>query len=235
MKNPTYASTKFLLAALGLAFVKAGQVLVEESSKLDAMDAELDDGPTAPATPAPVAQITAADITAAPRDKNGLPWDERIHSGNKTQNQDGSWKKRKGVDDAIVDAVTAELRAITGTAAPAPVADAAPAPVADAAPAPVAIPAPPAPIAVAVPVPVIAAPVIAAPAPAPAATPYTELCDFLAKNTGDGHALNNDWTAKYFEVNGTTLPALATDLDKSAKLLENLRATLASAGIAEVK
>ena len=40
MKNDTFASTKFLLAALGLAFVKAGQVLVEESSKLDAMDAE---------------------------------------------------------------------------------------------------------------------------------------------------------------------------------------------------
>ena len=39
MKNDTFASTKFLLAALGLAFVKAGQVLVEESNKLDAMDA----------------------------------------------------------------------------------------------------------------------------------------------------------------------------------------------------
>lgn len=49
-------------------------------------------------------------------DKNGLPWDERIHAGTKALNGDDTWKKRRGVDDATVAAVTAEL---TG-AAPAP-------------------------------------------------------------------------------------------------------------------
>lgn len=227
MKNDTFASTKFLLAALGLAFVKAGQVLVEESSKLDAMDAELD-GPTVavsvPTAAAP--QITAADIANAQRDKNGLPWDERIHSGSKTINADGTWKKRKGVSDTIVDAVTAELRATCGLAAPAASNDGLLTGTGAASPpmAAITVPAPPA----------IAVPTVIAP-PAPVSTPYTQLCDFLAKNTGDAHALNDAWIAKFFEVNGTTLPALATDLDKSDKLLATLRETLTTAGITEVK
>lgn len=43
-------------------------------------------------------------------DADGLPWDERIHSGNHGLNKDGTWRKRKGVDAAIVQTVTAELR-----------------------------------------------------------------------------------------------------------------------------
>lgn len=57
-------------------------------------------------------------------DKNGLPWDERIHAGTKALNADGTWKKRRGVDDATVAAVTDEL---TG-AAPAPTPEPTPAP-----------------------------------------------------------------------------------------------------------
>lgn len=49
-------------------------------------------------------------------DKNGLPWDERIHAGTKALNADGTWKKRRGVDDATVAAVTAELMNIKGEA-----------------------------------------------------------------------------------------------------------------------
>lgn len=72
-------------------------------------------------TPAPVPQPEPQDDeptndTPPATDKNGLPWDERIHAGTKALNADGTWKKRRGVDDATVAAVTAEL---TG-AAPAP-------------------------------------------------------------------------------------------------------------------
>lgn len=49
-------------------------------------------------------------------DKNGLPWDERIHAGTKALNGDGTWKKRRGVDDATVAAVTAELMNVKGEA-----------------------------------------------------------------------------------------------------------------------
>jgi hypothetical protein len=52
-------------------------------------------------------------------DKNGLPWDDRIHAGTKTQNKDGSWKAKKGVDAALVTSVEAELRARVGNAQPA--------------------------------------------------------------------------------------------------------------------
>lgn len=66
-------------------------------------------------------------------DKNGLPWDERIHAGTKALNGDGTWKKRRGVDDATVAAVTAEL---TG-AAPAPTPEPTPEPTPAPTPAPV--------------------------------------------------------------------------------------------------
>jgi len=74
-------------------------------------------------TPAPVPTPTAEDDdgeqnNSAPTvDKNNLPWDERIHAGTKALNADGTWKKRRGVDDATIASVTAELQ---GTPAPAP-------------------------------------------------------------------------------------------------------------------
>ena len=71
-------------------------------------------------------------------DKNGLPWDERIHAGTKALNADGTWKKRRGVDDATVAAVTAEL---TG-AAPAPTPAPQPEPTPEPTPAPTPAPAP---------------------------------------------------------------------------------------------
>lgn len=73
--------------------------------------------------PEPQDDETVNDAPPA-TDKNGLPWDERIHAGTKALNGDGTWKKRRGVDDATVAAVTAEL---TG-AAPAPTPEPTPAP-----------------------------------------------------------------------------------------------------------
>lgn len=85
--------------------------------------------------PTPVPQPEPQDDeptndTPPATDKNGLPWDERIHAGTKALNADGTWKKRRGVDDATVAAVTAEL---TGAApqpepTPAPQPDPTPAP-----------------------------------------------------------------------------------------------------------
>ena len=45
------------------------------------------------------------------RDKEGIPWDERIHAGTKTKTQAGIWTRRRNLDDATFDAVMAELRA----------------------------------------------------------------------------------------------------------------------------
>jgi hypothetical protein len=57
--------------------------------------------PVVPAPPSP-----AADVD---RDRRGLPWDPRIHSSAKSKTQDGSWKKLRGVDAALVLQVEAEL------------------------------------------------------------------------------------------------------------------------------
>ncbi len=42
-------------------------------------------------------------------DASGVPWDVRIHSTGKTQNNNGTWKLRRGVDKALVEQIKAEL------------------------------------------------------------------------------------------------------------------------------
>lgn len=72
---------------------------------------------------APVAPVNpAANVEF---DSTGLPWDERIHSGNKTKNPGGEWRTKKGVDKGLLTSVTAELRAAVGNVA-VPVASASP-------------------------------------------------------------------------------------------------------------
>jgi hypothetical protein len=51
-------------------------------------------------------------------DKSGMPWDARIHQKSKNKKKDGNWKLIKGIDPAIVQAVTTEIAA-TKAAAPA--------------------------------------------------------------------------------------------------------------------
>jgi len=43
-------------------------------------------------------------------DSNGINWDERIHASTRTQNTDGSWKKRKGVEPGEYVRIAEELR-----------------------------------------------------------------------------------------------------------------------------
>lgn len=96
------------------------------------------------------APVAPAGVTL---DSAGLPWDARIHAESRGTNKDGTWRGKRGVDKAVVDAVTAELRALMAIPVPAAV----PAPPAPEAPAldpaaafggPLAVPPPPAPVAV---------------------------------------------------------------------------------------
>lgn len=124
---------------------------------------------TAAPAPAPQAAPVASLSSGVELDADGLPWDARIHSGpadKRPKNADGRWRRARGVDDATVEHVTAELRQVMGAPAPAPTPAAAPTPPAEpiAAPAPVPASPPPAPVAAA-PTPAPAAP---APTPAPA-------------------------------------------------------------------
>lgn len=75
--------------------------------------------PPVPAAAAP----TAAPTSVVPVDKDGLPWDQRIHSESKAVNADKTWRKKRNVGPDKVAEVEAELRAVMGSvAAPAPTA-----------------------------------------------------------------------------------------------------------------
>lgn len=156
--------TNVLLEGILRALGKTPTVTLE--STVDAVTAQA--GSTA--TPSLVdasAQETETDTNEEAGlvlDKDGVPWDERIHSSNKKQGaKNGLWQKKRGVDDKYHAEITAQLKngrdlaaaqneAIeTGATIPQP--DKAPALTEGAAPPP-----PPAP-----------APAAAPPAPAPAA------------------------------------------------------------------
>lgn len=108
--------------------------------------------PTAPVPPAPnsaPAAAIAAPQTGSPvggvdLDKTGLPWDGRIHAESKAKIADGTWRKKRGVDPALVVTVEAELRQVMGAAPiPAPQAATVTMPTAGVASSAVAVPAPP--------------------------------------------------------------------------------------------
>ena len=42
-------------------------------------------------------------------DKEGLPWDERIHSSNHKLTSNGVWTRRRGISDEVYESVKAEL------------------------------------------------------------------------------------------------------------------------------
>lgn len=61
-----------------------------------------------PGTPVPLPPVgapTPAVLTGGDLDSRGFPWDERIHAATKTKTQDGVWKRKRGVDEALVKQV----------------------------------------------------------------------------------------------------------------------------------
>lgn len=65
-----------------------------------------------PVNAAPVNTESVAPANPANVDKNGLPWDARIHSNPATLTSKGVWRAKRGADDATVAKVEAELRSI---------------------------------------------------------------------------------------------------------------------------
>lgn len=69
-----------------------------------------DDGTQSPADAITEPVQNATEPVSVELDSNGLPWDGRINASTKTQNKDGTWKRRKGVDDDTYDRVVDELK-----------------------------------------------------------------------------------------------------------------------------
>ena len=69
-----------------------------------------------PPPPAPERKTLAEHYALPPLtagidvDSAGLPWDARIHAATKAKVADGTWRKRRGLADAIDASVTAELK-----------------------------------------------------------------------------------------------------------------------------
>ena len=86
--------------------------------------------PKSDATAAAEKGASPVDHASVETDSNGLPWDKRIHSANRTKNSDGSWRNARqpkafdGDWSEYVKLIEAELRtAMTGVVPPPPADD----------------------------------------------------------------------------------------------------------------
>lgn len=135
--------------------------------------------PIPPAPPAMTAGVVGT-VVSAEVDSAGMPYDARIHQKGKGKKKDLTWKLIKGIDPAIVVAVTAELAARKGAVAPVSLPqgqNSVPLPPQSNATAATGVPAPP----VAPTVPVPPAPAVGAVPSAPA--PFRDLVDKLTAAT----------------------------------------------------
>jgi len=62
--------------------------------------------------------IPSVSTVGVTLDKEGLPWDARIHASSKAQNADGTWRLKRGLAKDHLDKVTAELRQVMAIPAP---------------------------------------------------------------------------------------------------------------------
>jgi hypothetical protein len=205
------------------------------------------------ASTAATPQNTASAVTSTPAgievDKNGMPWDGRIHTETKSKNQDGTWRYRRNTDKALIAQVEAQLRAVQaipaaggvaapnvppspgsvppapGPLAPAPSAS----PSASAAPAP--SPTPPAPGSV-----VPAAPSPSQPTAAAAPVPENPFIAFIGRITpllGDGRLTQPEVEAACAAVGVVGgLPLLSTRPDLVPNVEAMVRSILQQKGVA---
>lgn len=180
--------------------------------------------PTAPLPPAPPAAplatiVAPTEATPVPVDKDGLPWDARIHSSNKKTIADGTWQKRRGVDPALVVTVESELRKLMGatsiTATVVPPVEAWPFPTPNAAPTEFVQ---------------LAAPALTAP-PSPAADPKTEWVNLIRESTAAQAAgkIKAEEVSAICQGHGVpALPLLMNRLDLVSAVAADIRALIAS-------
>lgn len=83
---------------------------------------------------ATVDSAIAAGDTGVEVDKNGVPWDERIHSSSKKISGKGIWAKRRNLADGVYETITAELLSGQPQPEPAPVSQERPTPITSAIP-----------------------------------------------------------------------------------------------------
>lgn len=166
--------------------------------------------PSVPAAPAPAAELAQAAIPLPPAatvevDSNGIPWDERIHSGSRKKTQKGEWAKRRGVQETLIKKVEAELRG--KTPAPAPAASAAPVPSAPTAPVAAAAPLPPPP-----------------PVPQGEGLTFAQVIERVQAAISSGKWTHTTLSVKLLEIGANRLEELATRPDILATFAKEIPA-----------
>lgn len=63
---------------------------------------------------------SGANVTVPEVDSDGVPWDERIHSGAKSRTAKGAWTRRRNVDDATFTYISNELKKSVANNVPVP-------------------------------------------------------------------------------------------------------------------
>ena len=151
---------------LGLLATVAGPVLTQALGNLGSVTVEPSPAQVFTPPPPPAGDAEEEGGDAAPAgtlDKDGLPWDARIHAttaqGGGVITAKGVWRAKKGLDAAVKAQVEAELRAAQSSPQPVAAPPAAPAA------------APPPPSAPVAPAPPVAPPPSEAPPPAAPAAP----------------------------------------------------------------
>lgn len=116
-----------------VAKIKEAHVSEAPAAPLAAVPNAADVAPSAPSVfDTPVQEVVQQAKIDAEADKQGVPWDERIHSSSKKQTGKGLWAKRKNLPDGLYEQVTAELLSGQPQPTPAPVSQERPVPVAPA-------------------------------------------------------------------------------------------------------
>jgi hypothetical protein len=159
--------------------------------------------PSPPGPSSAPAQVAVAPPPSAPAngvslDSKGLPWDARINAETRSMIADGSWKLKRGVDKALVEAVQAELRSLMAIPSPAATVAPPPPPQADV------VPPPPPPVAT------------------NADVTFPELLVAITSLTSSGALLNEHVIAACNQVGVPNLPLLAQRPDLTAKVAELL-------------
>lgn len=109
---------EFARRAFGAEFVKPGLTAAEAFGRFSLPAASSPSAPpVAPVGVAPSAGLppipsapSAPTAGAVERDDKGDPYDARIHSEARTKNNDGSWRFRRKLDEAVKAQVLAEIR-----------------------------------------------------------------------------------------------------------------------------
>lgn len=111
----------FFAASEAVPFVQiAGRMAREGTVATHVSAAAVGDVPFAPADDDVAAPTPTPTPAPGGVDAEGYPWDERIHASSRATVADGTWRKKRGVDEALVAEVRAEWDAKLRSAVPAP-------------------------------------------------------------------------------------------------------------------